>query len=360
MPQREREEIMNRVRTCASVCVLAALCPDPTQASVVIETVTVANPGNAPDTRFSTLGYGGVDYEYVIGSYEMTAGQYCEFLNSVADTDTYALYNPEMWSNPYGCKIERSGTPGSYTYSVAVDWASRPVNYVSWGDAARFANWLHNGQPTGLQGLSTTEDGSYFLNGVVGDAALLAIAREPDATWVIPSEDEWYKAAYHKNDPGAAGGNYWSYPTSSSSVPRYVNNSGDLSGTGTPFAEGGTDPGNYATLDGDVDNDDNIPGIGPPYYRTVVGEWENSGSPYGTFDQGGNVWEWSEAVIGASRGLRGGSFSSAQLNLHAAARSNTNPSGEYYSFGFRVALVPEPATLVILALASVGVLGRTQ
>jgi uncharacterized protein (UPF0261 family) len=88
----------------------------------------------------------------------------------------------------------------------------RPVNYVSWRDAAHFANWLHNGQPTGGQDLTTTEDGSYFLDGKTTDAQLEDVVREPDATWVIPSEDEWYKAAYHKND--GVTGNHWNDPTS--------------------------------------------------------------------------------------------------------------------------------------------------
>ena len=191
---------------------------------IVIETVTVGNLGN--DGELSGEGAGGsgpdricgaVDYVYNIGKYEVTAAQYTEFLNAVAATDTYGLYNTNMWSSSYECKIERTGSSGSYTYSVAPDWADRPVNYVSWGDAARFANWLHNGQPTGAQDLTTTEDGSYYLNGATSNAALLAVDREPDATWVIPSEDEWYKAAYHKND--GVTGNYWNYPTSTSTVP---------------------------------------------------------------------------------------------------------------------------------------------
>ena len=67
----------------------------------------------------------------------------------------------------FGCKIQRIGTAGSYTYSVAADRANRPVNWVSWGDAARFTNWLHNGQPIGAQGLGTTENGAYYLNGAI-------------------------------------------------------------------------------------------------------------------------------------------------------------------------------------------------
>src|SRR3990172_7464768 len=103
-----------------------------------------------------------------------------------------------MGSSSYGCKIQPCGASGCYTYSVASDWANRPVNYVSWGDAARFTNWLTNGQPTGPQNVLTTEDGSYSLNGATSLEALMAVARKPDAKYVIPTKDEWYKVAYHK------------------------------------------------------------------------------------------------------------------------------------------------------------------
>ena len=323
--------------------------------AVVIETVPVGNPGNTADTRYDSTGYGAVDYAYNIGKYEVTAGQYTEFLNSVAATDIYGLYNTYMWDpHPsYGdrnCRIERMGTLGSYTYSVAADWADRPVNYVSWGDAARFSNWLHNGQPSGAQGDSTTEDGAYDLNGATSDADLLVITRESDATWFIPSEDEWYKAAHHRNDGDS--GNYFDYPTGSSTAPGYVNNSGNLSGTGNPFTEGGTDPGNYATYNGDADPD----GIGSPYWRTVVGEWENSASPYGTFDQGGNAREWNEAVLlpsYSSRGVRGGSIGHPVTSLHVSNRSHHRPANEDFLIGFRVAssqVIPEPSTFVIWSL----------
>jgi len=135
-------------------------------------------------------------YCYEIGKHEVTAGQYCEFLNAVAGTDTYDLYRTEMGdTNSCGCNIKRTGSSGSYTYNVDPDWANRPVNFVSWGDAARFCNWLHNGKPTGPQDLSTTEDGAYLVDGAMTDEQLMAVPRKPDATYVIPTEDEWYKAA---------------------------------------------------------------------------------------------------------------------------------------------------------------------
>ena len=293
------------------------------QAEVVIETVFVANVGNPDDTHGD--GYGGVDYVYSIGKFEITAGQYTEFLNAVAATDTYGLYNQEMWTNEYGCKIRRTGDPDSYTYLVDADgddvedaaWVDRPVNFVSWGDAARFVNWLHNGQPTGAQVLSTTEDGSYYLDGATSNAELLAVDREEDATWVIPSEDEWYKAAYHYND--GVTGSYYDYPTCSDTVP-----------VSEPCA-GGSNSANY--LDGDY-------AVGAPYYRNEVGCYVGSASCYGTFDQGGNLWEWNEAVfvVHSERGIRGGAFNSYAVNdqLRADYRTDYLPTEENAHVGFRV------------------------
>ncbi|MDP6634076.1 MAG: SUMF1/EgtB/PvdO family nonheme iron enzyme [Phycisphaerae bacterium] len=343
---------------CAAV-VVAAL--GSAAMALNIETVPVGNPGNANDAYGA--GYGAVDYAYNIGKYEVTAGQYTEFLSAVAATDPYRLYSTNMWSGAYSCMIERSGSPGGYSYSVASDYAKRPVNYVSWGDAARFANWLTNGQPTGtltgnpIQDAGLTEDGSYDLNGAVSSTALMAIDREDDWKWAIPSEDEWCKAAYYKGGGTDAG--YWNYPTSSDTAPGYVNNSGKLSGTVNPFTDGVTDPGNYATHDGDA----GMYGIGPDYYRTEVGEWENSDSPYGTFDQGGNVYEWNEAILhdGSRRGFRGGSFASYSSILHASYRNSSGgPLGEVGAVGFRVAQVPEPATFTLLAIGGLALVRRRK
>jgi formylglycine-generating enzyme len=295
-------------------------------AVVNIDLVTVGNPGNAGELCGSEYPWGpdricgAVSYTYRIGKHEVTAGQYTEFLNRVAETDTHGLYNASMWSDTYGCKIQRSGTSGDYTYSVAPDWANRPVNYVSYWDACRFANWLHNGQPTGAQGAGTTETGAYTLVGYNGDDGR-TIQRNPNARWAVPTEDEWYKAAYHKNDGATA--NYWDYPTSSNSTPSAV--------LGYP-----TDPGNHATYWSSGYT------IGHPYYRTEVGAHENSYSPYGTFDQGGNVGEWNESLFsGSYRGLRGGSFSDTRGTLRASGRWGNNPSLAKMYYGFRVVELPD-------------------
>lgn len=317
------------------VALAVCACAAGAQAQVTIETVTVGNPGNAGELSGAGAGgygpdriCGAVDYVYRIGKFEVTAGQYTAFLNAVAASDTYGLYSTYMDydANPAyrGCNIKRSGSSGIYTYSVAADWANRPVNFVSWGDAARFANWLTNGQPTGAQDLTTTEDGSYYLNGATTEAALMAVTRKANARYVIPSEDEWYKAAYHKND--GITGNYWDYPTGSDSMPSNVNDANYYGGWGGPGN------GTYS--------------IGSPYYRTEVGAFANSPSPYGTFDQGGNVFEWNEAVRDefgdGRRGLGGGSFSYEHgfMDLLASDHNNMSPVLlDDKPEGFRVAVV---------------------
>ncbi len=304
--------------------------------AVTMDWVTVGNAGNANDDT----GYGGVSEVYRISKYEVTAGQYCDFLNAVAATDTYGLYKTRMGDispSSKGCNIQRGGSFGSYTYSVAADWAHRPVNIVSWYDTLRFSNWLHNGQPTGGQINATTEDGAYDMS--LG----ASVVCKAGATVWLPSEDEWYKAAYHKNN--GVTGNYFDWQTNCDSKP-----SNDLIDP---------DPGNNATFwqDGGYT-------IGNPYYRTEVGEFENSESPYGTFDQCGNVWEWVEAyghMWGSSqRVIRGSSWACNNIRTREGALWEYPPASEGWSIGFRVASVPEPCSLVLLSLGGLALRKRRR
>ena len=338
-------------RTVVSAAVLAGLLAGAgTAFAVNIDTVPVGNPGNVADTAAHSgnpNGQGAVSYTYNIGKYEVTAGQYTVFLNKTAGTDTYGLYNTSMANAEYGSGISRSGSPGSYTYSVDGTFVNRPVNYVSYWDSCRFANWLHNGQPTGAQGPGTTERGAYTLNGYNGPDGR-TIQRNPGATWAVTSEDEWYKAAYYKG--GSTNAGYWDYPTRSNTAPGQ-----DMADASGNNANSYTAPYAYP--------------IDSPYYTTVVGEFQNSASPYGTFDQGGNVWECNESIVYqdavyAYRGLRGGSFydrGDLGFDLHASYRNFhdlSDPTSGDSGIGFRVSEVPEPATIMMLALAGVGILRR--
>ncbi|MBN1911302.1 MAG: SUMF1/EgtB/PvdO family nonheme iron enzyme [Pirellulales bacterium] len=286
--------------------------------AVNIDLVWVGNPGNVADDT----GYGSVDKTYYIGKYEVTAGQYTEFLNAVAATDVHGLYNTSMMESPFGCKIERRGTPGNYSYHVADDRKDRPVNFVSFWDATRFVNWLHNGQGNG-----DTESGAYVN---VGNQT--TFARQPGAKWFIPTEDEWYKAAYHRND--GVTGNYFDYPTGSDTAPLNTVEATDPGNRANYYDELGTGNGSYT--------------IGGPYWMTEVGEFENSASPYGTFDQGGNVWEWTENATGSARGFRGGAWYHESPYLAASYSSWLDPRYDLNNFGFRVASIPEPSTIALL------------
>lgn len=291
---------------------LSILCSHWLEETQIIsnEWVTISDAGNTADDTT----YGSVDYIYQLGKYEVTNVQYCEFLNAVAADDTYNLYNTEMYDSLCG-GIVRNGFAGNYTYSVKVDKAQWPVNFVSFYDCLRFCNWLHNGQPYGTQDDTTTEDGSYDMN---GDPNL---PRKPDATVWLPSEDEWYKAAYYKGGGKDAG--YWDYATQSDTVPT------DEVPPGSDFVNGSA---NYNSV------------IGTP---TDVGAYvfKPSVSAYETFDQAGNVWEWVEDLFGEgaqypeNRVLRGGSWYHSDAYLPASYRSgqHTEPIDEDASFGFRIA-----------------------
>jgi formylglycine-generating enzyme required for sulfatase activity len=305
-----------------------------------LEFVTVGDPGNAADTavmvRDGTSGYGSVPYVYQIGTYQVTAGQYCAFLNAVAATPEYGVYNPYMdtKSNAYGCNIIQTGSSGSYTYSVAQDWANRPVNCLSWANAARFCNRLQNGQPTAPIGPGTTETGTYNLNGATSTTDLMAIARNPGAKYFIPSVNEWYKAAYYEG--GGTNSGYWSYPTQSNTMPSNV-----LSATGVNNA-------NFADVFG---TGNGTMTIGRPYYRTEVGAFASSPGAYGTYDMGGNVYEWNEtAYTSSTRDSRGGSFGNDANGLASIFENPLSPTNTDFHLGFRVAslAVPEPGSIALV------------
>jgi formylglycine-generating enzyme required for sulfatase activity len=261
---------------------------------------------NAADTT----GYGAVAYAYQIGKYEVTNSQYAAFLNAKGASNSGAIYNSSMTSTG----ITQTGSSGNFSYSVTSGFENKPVVYVSWFDAARFANWMMNGQ-----GSNDMETGAYTLNGATSGIITANIG----AQVYIPSENEWYKAAYYS----AANTSYSLYPNGQNTIT--------------------TADANYNNSVGSTTN---------------VGTYSSDPSSYGTFDQGGNVWEWNDAVIsGSSRGLRGGSFVDLENSLRASLRSaSDDPTDEFDSIGFRVASVPEPTSLLLTMLAGGVMLARRK
>jgi MYXO-CTERM domain-containing protein len=273
-----------------------------------------------------------VSYEYRLGTYEVTNSQYAAFLNAVAASDPNGLYNTAMGSDARG-GITRSGSAGSYTYAVKANMGDKPVNYVSWFDAARMSNWMTNGQGSG-----DTETGVYTFDGLDSIIAITRDLNNPNQAF-IPTEGEWYKAAYHQ--PAAQGGDsddYWLYATQSNSVPTVATatSTGDIANPGADVVNysGGAD---WNGQEGNV---------------TTVGSAGNS-SFYGAFDMNGNVWEWLETPIGSSTVLRGGWWSSSENTLRSSNRFIGNAPPEHDILGFRLASpVPGPGSMALVAVGA--------
>ncbi len=332
------------------------------QPIVKIELCHVGNPGNAPDPATavpaaepglpallgkllnaqSGIDYGRVEYSYDIGKYDVTVAQYTAFLNAVARSNRHGLYKWQMgtmgnWSGlSTGAGIKQSGEAGSYTYSAIGDSGNYPVTFVSWLDAARFCNWLHNGQPAdGTERAGTTETGAYTLN---GDTTNGLETRNAGAKWWLPSENEWYKAAYYDPSLNQGAGGYWKYATKANVMP------------GNQLV-GQANQANYRNAQGFclVQNDRYIKEH--TNYLTPVGAFQNSASAYGTYDQDGNVSQWNDSFVGVAkngmkcRGWRGGAWSSWPVMLGASgAALNYTPQYEDSDTGFRVATAAATTT----------------
>ncbi len=316
------------------VVALFGLLAAPARAQVTIDWVTVGDPGNAADTTGIPNPAGAVATAFQIMKYEWTNSQYVEFLNAVDPngTNPNSVYNINMGSNARGgISFDTNASAGS-KYAARTDMGDKPVNFVSWFDAARVANWLQNGQ-----GSSSTETGAYALVG--GQTSGTAPAKNPGAQFYIPMQNEWYKAAYYKGSGTNAG--YWAYPTQSNAAPTAVSagstgiGSAGSTGNSANFASGAI----WNSITGNV---------------TTVGT--NGGpSAYGAFDMGGNVMEWNDltGAAGTTRGLRGGSWLSiGPLSLSPSINDSDEPSYEAAGVGFRLAtaVVPEPSTCA-MALA---------
>lgn len=309
---------------------LMVCATNPASAEVTFEWVTVGYPGNAADpnpNNIDIVEFGAVAYVYRIAKHEVTNDQYAEFLNAVAATDTNSLFN-DIWSPHPRHGITRTGPSGSFTYAVKANMGNKPVNYVSFFDAMRFVNWLHNGQPTGVQVASTTEDGVYAISNGLSET------RADGAQYFIPTDHEWYKAAYHQ--PRFSGGDiddYWLYPTASNIDPTIAGAVDTIGPTRGDISNPGVNVANYdsgADWNGQNGNVTTVGSAGPL-----------SESFYGTSDQGGNVEEWNEAVfvqdVTTRRVVPGGSATDFEFGMWSIVPGSLRPIREHGGLGFRVA-----------------------
>jgi formylglycine-generating enzyme required for sulfatase activity len=272
-----------------------------------IDFVTIGNPGNADDITGKPNPAGKVEYAYRIGKFEISEDM-----------------------------IDKANTEGGLGITKDTRGANKPATDVTWLEATKFVNWLNTS--TGSAPAYKLDGGDNFQLWQSGDAGYDPnnLYRNSLATYFLPSMDEWYKAAYYD----AGGESYYDYPTGSDFPPTAVA-SGTEAGTAVYKS--------ITTVPADI---------------TLAGGL----SPYGTMGQGGNVLEWQETdndLLNDSpsngRIYRGGYWNEAySSNLSSSIHFNNHPSNQDSELGFRVASIPEPSTLLLGAMASIGLMLRRR
>jgi len=266
-----------------------------------VDFVSISQTNNLADTTE----YGAVPYNYRVGTYEISQLQ-----------------------------ITKATQIGMANVSAGAWTGNQPAANISWYEAAAFVNFLNTSSGKTAAYILSWSGTAWSMTLQSSNAWTLGgtnLYRNKDAFYFLPSDNEWYKAAYYN----AAGTNYFLYPTASSKAPTRV-----ASGTNARSAV-------Y-----------NLPALVPAMVDIAGGL-----SPYGTMGQGGNVVEMMESAFARTnsspselRGFRGGFWDSSELNLRSSLRDGYDPSSENSTIGFRVASVPEPSTYALLLMTGAGAL----
>ncbi|NBR46874.1 MAG: PEP-CTERM sorting domain-containing protein, partial [Verrucomicrobia bacterium] len=232
--------------------------------------------------------------------------------------------------------IEKANTAGTLgitlqdMFSYGGNGANRPATGINWYEAAVFVNWLNTS--SGGTAAYKFDGGGNFQLWSPGDTGYDAnnLFRNSLARYWLPSRDEWYKAAYGNSD-----GTWNNYTTGNNTAP-----------TSTA---GGTDPGttvfglNFNSGPADIDNAGGL-------------------SAFGTMAQGGNVFEWTESAADGvnsseseNRGKQGGAYYTGDGDLAAPSfRFGVDSPSSDFIIGLRVATVPEPSALSLMAIGCAG------
>ena len=274
-----------------------ASIPSVGEYEVVTREGTFIFPGNRPDNPSLRTFIGAVPYDYRIGKFEISEQM-----------------------------IEKANALGGLGITKDTRGPNKPATSVSWFEAAQFVNWLNTS--TGGTPAYKFDDQGVFQLWEPTDAGYNPnnLFRNTEAKYVLPSSDEWYKAAYY--DAEKSDWNY--YPTIGGVTPTSVMS--------------GTDPGTAVFRQG--------LSTGPADIMQAGGL-----SPYGTMAQGGNVSEWEETESDfmndapfSRRGRRGGNWNSLS-SLSSNDRFDGLPANGRSGDGFRVISVPEPRTLGLLCIS---------
>jgi hypothetical protein len=374
------------------------------RATVSLKTVVVGDAGNPSVgiVPFSDAIYqscdgapsgcimvGGVDYGYRIGQLEVTVKQWVKFLNTV-DPDGNAkggLYKPTEASTgwpKYGSINRSASAPQGQHYSASYpEWNDKPYNFANFVQSARFADSLDNGRLVSKE--RSADNGFHYVTYKVrlskGNRTGMYDLDDPSATrsqgsgFVVPSQNEWIKAAYFDPD-GRGTYSYWKYPTNpgvfgddTATAPRTARlnpGTGDVTNAGTrPLSnyrpQSGPPPTWCPTaVEPRSDCSSVNPlGIDPTTYAdlykgnvSTVGQTRTT-SPWGTLDQGGNVVEWTDTITPAPAGsgagrvwrrLHGGIANAPAYQLWLSAvglqpQRNTFYQTTYPWLGFRIGAI---------------------
>ena len=396
----------------AAVALLSLVAPPGAGAAdrravVALSTVAVGDPGNpavaivpftdaiypscaaAPTGKTPCQTLGGVGYRYDIGRLEITVRQWVAFLNTVDPTgrDPHDLYaateSGSSWPRFGQIDMKPSARRGRH-YSVAYRaWADKPYGFANFLRAARFVNSVDNGRVLSkrvnrVDGVRVvtrrvrlsqkTERGMY-------DMARRKATRAKKAGFVLPSQDEWAKAAYY--DPSGGGTlSYWKYPTNagvfgdgSATAPSPTTldaDTGDVTNAATqPLATyHATDIAAPAWCPAGVQPASDCADVNPfgldsdTYAKAFQGSLSTVGqartpSPWGTLDQGGNVVEWTDTItpspLGTTKGrvwrrLHGGIANAPSYQLWLSAvglqpQDNALFTATYPWLGIRIGFV---------------------
>jgi formylglycine-generating enzyme len=300
MAQQGRKEKHMNMRTPLAVgVIIAALAAVGTVDAALIDRfggwALIDQAGNADDTGGTK--HGGVGYDYHIAKHAV----------SIADWEAFYFDATSQ---------KRGSFSGLYNYWENAVGKAAPVVAVSMYNAAQYANWLTTGNAT--EGAYTI-DSTGYVTGIDRD-----YRNAEGMLYVIPTEDEWYKAAYFRLDDST----YYTYATPE--------------GVTLVAGDDGDDKWNYAYALGS-------------YVVRDVGRFGLEQN--GTRNMMGNVWEWMEDTGGV---IRGGESDSSAVHLSSSFRTPNNPAGIWHGLGFRVVAIPEPATFGMLGAAAAAMLLRRR